>query len=243
MTDLHCFSGLGNSAAIAAQLEKLLPADFSDSVWVFPVYAWGVPPIVIEELGCTDLTGKLVHMICTCGSETGHIDRQWRRLVTERGGMVGGIYSVVMPRSYVFMPFMNTDSPALVEKKLADARQRVETIAACIGARQQTVDLHLGPFPGFLSRVVYPWFFSRLMKTRNYHTRKQCTGCATCARSCPYGNITMDADGRPQWGDRCTWCLRCYHACPVHAVGYWRFTRRKGQYHHPDWKLPPDKIM
>lgn len=238
MTDLHCFSGLGNSAAIAAMLEEFLPADFSDPVWVFPVYAWGVPPIVIEQMQGVDLTGKLVHMVCSCGSETGHIDRQWRRLVTERGGMVGGIYSVVMPRSYVFMPFMNTDSPALVEKKLAEARGRVETIAACIAARHQTVDLHLGPLPGFLSRVMYPFFFNTLMKTKNYHPRKQCGGCGTCARSCPYGNITM-VDGKPQWGDRCTWCLRCYHACPSHSVAYWRFTRRKGQYHHPDFPLPP----
>jgi len=235
MKELHCYSGMGNSAAVAEMLADALPADFADPVWVFPVYAWGVPPIVIKALDETDLTGKLVHMVCTCGSETGHIDRQWRRLVTERGGMVGGIYSVIMPLSYVCMPFMNTDHEPIVKKKLDAAKERVRTIAACIAARQQTVDLTLGPCPGFLSRVVYPWFFARLMKTDKFHTSKSCSGCGLCASRCPNGNISI-VDGHPHWGDNCTFCLRCYHSCPSHAVAYWRFTHRKGQYLHPDFK-------
>ncbi len=235
MKNLRCFSGLGNSAAVARMLSELLPGDFNDHVWVFPVYAWGVPPIVIKALEHTDFNGEMVHMVCTCGSETGHIDRQWRRLVRERGGIVGGIYSVIMPLSYVCMPFMNVDPKERERKKLDAARSRVETIAACILARQQTVDLTLGPCPGFLSRVVYPWFFSRLMKATKFHTSDACSGCGLCARNCPNGNITM-VNRRPQWGENCTFCLRCYHGCRSHAVAYWRFTKHKGQYLHPDFK-------
>lgn len=236
MKELYCFSGLGNSAAVARMLEEALPADFADPVWVFPVYAWGVPPIVVKAIEETDFSGKLVHMVCTCGSETGHIDRQWRRLVTSRGGMVGGIYSVIMPLSYICMPFMNTDPEKKVLRKLDAARARVQTIASCIAARQQSVDLTLGPCPGFLSRFVYPWFFNTLMKTRLFRSsQKKCRGCGLCASRCPNGNITM-VDGRPQWGDKCTFCLRCYHSCPSHSVAYWRFTRKKGQYLHPDFK-------
>ncbi len=234
MKNLRCFSGLGNSASVAAMLNELLPDDFHDHLWVFPVYAWGVPPIVVKALQHTDFAGAYVHMVCTCGSETGHIDRQWRRLVTGRGGIVGGIYSVIMPLSYVCMPFMNTDPEAKAAAKLEAARQRVQTIASCIRARQQTVDLHLGPCPGFLSRYVYPWFFKSLMKTTAFHTAETCTGCGLCARRCPRSNITI-TDGRPRWADNCTYCLRCYHSCPNHSVAYWRFTRRKGQYLNPGY--------
>lgn len=235
MQELHCFSGLGNSASVARRLSQLLPADFSDPVCVFPVHAWGVPPVVEAEVRRCDLQGKLVHMVCTCGSETGRIDRQWRRIVTECGGMVGGIYSVVMPNSYVCMPFMNVDSPEVAARKLEAAGRRVETIASCIAARHQTVDLALGPCPGFLNRVLHPWFFRSLMKTRKFHCEKSCTGCGACARSCPKGNISM-VDGKPQWGADCTFCLRCYHGCPTHSVAYGRFTRKKGQYLNPDYK-------
>ncbi len=236
MKELYCFSALGNSADVARQLSELLPPDFPDPVWVFPVYAWGVPPIVVRHIQTTDLTGKLVHMVCTCGSETGHIDRQWRQLVTGQKGMVGGIYSVVMPRSYVCMPFMNTDPQPLVNKKLSMARQRVRTIAACIAARQNTVDLNLGPCPGFLSRVMYPWFFKSLMKTTRFHPSPACSGCGICARACPNNNISLSDSHKPQWGENCTWCLRCYHSCPAHAIAYWRFTNKKGQYLHPEYK-------
>lgn len=236
MKELYCFSALGNSADIARQLSELLPPEFADPVWVFPVYAWGVPPIVVKHIQNLDLSGKLVHMVCTCGSETGHIDRQWRRLVTDRGGMVGGIYSVVMPRSYVCMPFMNTDPAKLVDSKLRNARERVKTIASCIAARQNTVDLTLGPCPGFLSRVVYPWFFSSLMKTTKFHTSNSCSGCGICAKICPNHNIQRDANGKPIWNKNCTWCLRCYHSCPSHSIAYWCFTNKKRQYLHPDYK-------
>lgn len=37
MKHLYCFSGLGNSAWVAARLSELLPDDFSDPVFVFPV--------------------------------------------------------------------------------------------------------------------------------------------------------------------------------------------------------------
>lgn len=236
MKDLRCFSGLGNSAAVAAMLTEALPEDFPDHVWVFPVYAWGVPPIVIKALENVDFNGQNVHMVCTCGSETGRIDRQWTQLVHEHGGTVGGIYSVIMPLSYVCMPFMNTDPKAKEQKKLAAAAERVQTIAASILAGQQTVDIHPGPCPGFLSRYVYPWFFRSLMKSTKWHVSPGCTGCGLCARRCPNGNITLDADGRPQWGADCAYCLRCYHSCPTHSVAYWRFTKHKGQYLHPDYK-------
>lgn len=235
MKNLRCFSGLGNSAYVAKLLSETLPADFADHVWVFPVYAWGVPPIVIKALEHTDFNGEPVHMVCTCGSETGHIDRQWHSLVTERNGRVCGIYSVVMPLSYVCMPFMNVDSKENERKKLNAASERVKTIAACILARSQTVDLTLGPCPGFLSRVVYPRFFKSLMKATKWHATRACNGCGLCARQCPNGNITM-TNGRPQWGNNCTYCLRCYHGCRQHAAAYWRFTRHKGQYLHPDFK-------
>ncbi|MCM1310992.1 MAG: EFR1 family ferrodoxin [Bacteroides sp.] len=235
MKNLRCFSGLGNSASVAMMLSEAMPEDFADHVWVFPVYAWGVPPIVIKALKHTDFRGEYVHMVCTCGSETGHIDRQWRRLVTERNGIAGGIYSVVMPLSYVCMPFMNVDPKDKEARKLAAAPGRVQTIAACIQARQQTVDLTLGPCPGFLSRVVYPWFFNTLMRATKWHVSNSCTGCGLCASQCPNQNITL-VNGRPQWGADCTYCLRCYHGCRRHAVAYWRFTRHKGQYLHPDFK-------
>jgi ferredoxin len=236
MKNLHCFSGNGNSAAVAAELERLLPADFADHVWVMPVYAWGVPPVLVRHISGLDLSGSVHHMVCTYGDEAGNIHLQWQRLIAERGGTVGGIFSVQMPNTYVCLPFFNIDSPELQCRKLHVATERVAHIAERLAAGSREVDIYRGPLPGFKSKVIYPWFFNHLMRAAKFHACRQCVGCGICAKQCPRTNITMLPDGTPAWGTDCAFCLRCYHGCPQHAVAYGRQTQKKGQYLHPDFQ-------
>ena len=235
MARIYCFSGMGNSAAVAARLRELLPDDCADTVWVMPVYAWGVPPVVVRHLRAFPPRGERVHMVCTYGDETGNIDRRWLRLLDECGATAGGIYGVWMPNTYVCLPFFGTDSPELIEHKIAEAEPRIRSIAQRIAAGSAEIDIHRGPLPELKSRVIYPWFFNRLMKHGKFHATQTCVGCGRCAELCPVGNITTDAAGRPQWGANCAYCLRCYHVCNHHAVAYGAQTARKGQYLHPDF--------
>ena len=62
---IHCFSGNGNSAAVAARLGQLLHDESNDILWVFPVYAWGIPPVVVSRIKEMDLNGIRCHMVCT----------------------------------------------------------------------------------------------------------------------------------------------------------------------------------
>ena len=233
--DIYCYSAMGNSAWVASELDRLLPEGFDDPVWVFPVHSWGVPLHVIEELEHTDFCGQRVHMVCTCGSETGNIDLQWRELLAKSNGVAGGIYSVVMPNTYVCFPFMDVDSAKVRDGKLEAARERVADIARRIAERCDDVDLKRGPMPGFTSGTIYPFFFNKLMKWRKFHHTHACTGCGKCASLCPEANITM-VEGEPHWGSKCVYCLRCYHVCPSHAVAYGHQTGHKGQYLHPDFQ-------
>ena len=45
-------------------------------LYAVPVYAWGIPPVVVSRIKEMDLNGIRCHMVCTCGDETGNIDRQ-----------------------------------------------------------------------------------------------------------------------------------------------------------------------
>lgn len=227
---------MGNSAAVARRLSELLPPSFPDHVWVFPVHAWGIPPVLVRHISSLNLAGTTVHLVCTYGDETGNIDRQWRRLIESRGATVGGIYGVQMPNTYVCFPFMDVDSPAKAADKLAAAAPRIEHIARSIAAGSVTVNLHRGFAPWFTSGVIYPFFFRRQMKVAKFHFTDSCTACGLCAARCPQANITRTPDGRPLWSNDCTFCLRCYHVCPSHAVAYGRVTAKKGQYLHPDFQ-------
>lgn len=233
---VRCFSGMGNSAAVAARLELLLPTDFPDEVYVFPVYSWGLPPVMVRHLESASLAGRRVHMVCTCGDDVGLIDRQWTDLITARGAIVGSMYSVQMPNTYVCLPFMDIDPESLAARKLTKAAERVDHIASRLKEGVTETDLCRGVLPRFKSRVVYPWFFRRLMKSSKFHATPDCKGCGRCAAACPMDNITPGEDGKPTWGDDCTYCLRCYHTCPGHAVAYGKQTRRKGQYLNPDYQ-------
>jgi ferredoxin len=49
----------------------------------------------------------------------------------------------------------------------------------------------------------------------------RCTGCGTCAASCPAGALVMRGRKvlRPYWRYNCEHCLRCLNYCPRRAVG------------------------
>lgn len=233
---IHCFSGMGNSAAVANRLELKLPPNSPADIWVFPVYSWGVPPVVVKHIEQQNLSGKVCHMVCTCGDDTGNIDRQWRSLIESRGGEAGSIFSVRMPNTYVCLPFMDVDSKEVAERKLREAAEKVDRIAEIIQSDEIVVDIKRGAFPGFKSGVIYPQFFRHGMKARKFHFTPACRACGKCISLCPNRNITAGADGRPQWGDNCAYCLRCYHVCSAHAVAYGSQTKKKGQYLHPDFQ-------
>lgn len=238
------FSGTGNSLYAATLLssrlgdkvvnyspEEALPHP-SDGriVWVFPVYSWGVPPVVekwIERTMCTHLDH---YCVMTCGDDAGLTARQWRRLIERRGGRACSAFSVIMPNVYVLMKGFDVDSEEVARLKLSRVPARIEDIAEHISAGEEGIeDVVRGSFAWIKSKVIYPWFKRYAMSPKPFHPTEACTGCGSCARHCPLHNIRM-VDKRPQWGERCAMCLRCYHQCGSHAVAYGKVTAKKGRY-------------
>lgn len=265
-----CFSGTGNTLQAASRLswklgDKLVAMDLgSDSpsfectdgrvVWCFPTYSWGVPPMVVDFIARVRIAGAdgaRHFMLTTCGDDMGLTDRQWARLISARGWNPVGSYAVVMPNTYVLMSGFDVDPPELAAEKLAKSTARIDLIANAIDQCSKTsgplrADLRSLPvrksFSWIKSRIIYPWFIRHAMSPRPFHATEGCTGCGTCARACPTGNIVM-ADGRPKWHDRCAMCLRCYHICPRRAVAYGKSTAAKGQYLNPDFHELTKKVL
>ena len=54
---------------------------------------------------------------------------------------------------------------------------------------------------------------------KSFQVDAKCSGCGTCAKVCPVGNIKM-VEGKPVWQHHCETCLACY--CMVSTRGnYW----------------------
>lgn len=228
---------LGDAIAALPHDGPMPEVDKGRVLWVFPVYSWGVPPVVADIVKTIDIPGAegARHMVVmTCGDDVGRTDRQWRKLIRSRGWTDGDAWSVQMPNTYVLMKGFDVDSDKLAMAKIKASEERVRRIAELIGSRATPAsgdvitDVVSGGFAWTKSAVVYPWFIRHAMSPKPFHSTDSCTGCGLCSRSCPMDNIAM-ADRRPVWGAECALCLRCYHICPSHAVGYSNATYGKGQ--------------
>lgn len=204
---------------------------------MFPIYCWGVPPVVTEFIG-RFLSGSIsrqqyVWAVCTCGDEAGvAMKRLDSTLKKARGRGADALWSVIMPNTYVMLPGFDVDSVEVEKAKLARAPERLEEIAAGIRRRATGVyDVTQGSLPGLRS-AVFPIFKKWGVNTKWWHVSEACIGCGKCAQVCPAHNITM-RDTRPEWGKNCFSCCACFHCCPVKAISYSSFTKNKSQYHFP----------
>lgn len=214
---------------------EIEPAAGEPVVWVFPVYSWGVPPVVVNFIkNCRLRCGvdTLHHVVMSCGDDAGLTCRQWRGLMRSRGWNDRSATTVIMPNTYVLMKGFDTDKPALATEKLLKSRGVIERACERIRSGLGDEEIIKGRFAWIKSHIIYPWFTRHAMSPEPFHALDSCTGCGKCSRDCPMDNITMTADG-PRWGSRCALCLRCYHRCRSGAVAYGRATLGKHRYDGP----------
>ncbi|MDE6695349.1 MAG: EFR1 family ferrodoxin [Muribaculaceae bacterium] len=253
---IYYFSGTHNSRYAALRLGSMVGEDvrfipnldpYTQTIdlqkdksigFVFPVYAWGVPPIVIDfierlpESLIDTIEAYSVYVWCvlTCGDETGMAVEMLRKALSKKGIKLSSSWSLIMPNVYVLLPGFGTDSKDVEEKKLKDAVGRIESIAGKVKSRIQESDVHLGPFPKLKTSLVYPLFKKWGVNTKKWHYTEACIGCGKCAKACPVGNVAM-VDGHPKWGTDCTSCCACYHVCPTNSSQYGNITKNMGQYY------------
>lgn len=249
-----CFSGTGNSRHIANLLslythdtnivdidDKLLDSNDEIDVgsaprilWVFPIYAWGVPSLVLDFIAKAKLIGadNINHfMIATCGDDLGLSHKQWRKAISLRGWTAIATYSILMPNIYTLLPGFDVDPKHIEIVKLHSAKSRVEIISKSIISNKQCDDVITGSWKWLKSQLIRPLFERYLMSPKPFHVVKdRCVSCGKCAKMCPMHNVSLNKDGHPQWNNRCAMCLACYHCCPQHAIEYGNRTKNKGQY-------------
>lgn len=244
-----CFSGTGNTLSVARRLARclddevtvvdlrmLLDAPCADSyagsrsrvVWMFPVYAWGLPGIMerLIETVSARAFGEATHwMVATCGDDVGLTPKLWRKAMAARGFHAAAAFSVTMPNTYVFLPGFNFDSPEVASGKRNRMEPRVDSIAARISGSELTGEIPAddvvpGAAPWMKTEVLRPLFNRFLTSPRGFRVDSgRCTRCSTCVRVCPLDNITMSGAG-PVWADRCTFCTACFNRCPERAISW-----------------------
>lgn len=252
------FSGTGNSEYVAkylageltdnyimpvtdpecmAILKETISSGASYIGFVFPIYSWGVPQIISDFISdiAPDIIDDInkrniaVWMVATCGDETGNAHVMFRKACDKSGLKVRGMWSVVMPNTYVLLPGFDVDSDHIRETKLKVAPDRIRHIASRIQKGIWECDITKGSMPCLKTMLVFPFFKKWGINSKKWKATQDCIGCGRCMGACPVKNITI-IDSKPVWGNNCVSCLACYHVCNTHAVQYGTVTRNKGQY-------------
>lgn len=251
---IYYFSGTGNSLHVARTIAAKLGEcklvnmaksigegvveDNSDTVGiVFPVFYWNAPVIVQDYLKKLKLnSGAYTFAVATCGGSAGVTLHTVDKLLGERGGHLSASFTLVMPdNAYVGM---NLITPLEQREQMLKASEGELGKILEVLAKREKVELKGGSqIKSKIGGSMSAMFASRIYRLpRQFHSTDKCSGCGTCVKLCPGGNVKVDGK-KVSWGNHCTHCLACFHWCPEQAVEIGKKSGGIARYHHPEIKV------
>ena len=182
------------------------------------------------------------YCVCTAGDSIGLTIENLNQTISQNPSLqalgiteVSSSYSLIMPESYVGLPFMDVDPKEKEIWKKSKSAQKLAVICEEIFDRKEGVSrLVKGPIPWFFTKVVGGFFENVLITDKRFHVEKdKCVKCGICANVCPMGDIKGGHGEYPEWLHHkdCLTCFTCYHHCPHHAIEFGKQTQKKGQYY------------
>lgn len=251
------FSGTGNTRWAAQEIskatgEKLLfipdmrgdecvfvPEKGERIGFCFPVHGWRPPKNVrefISKLTIEQSDSHYCYALCTAGDNIGEAMRILEKDLKERNIHLDAEFSLIMPESYVGLPFMDVDKPQKEKEKITTAEADLKKyIQEIVQQKKNASQPTIGNWPRINSRLLGSFFISHLITDKKFHVEKQrCVKCGICVSVCPIGNMQGGNGQFPTWEHkgRCLTCFACYHYCPQHAIEFGRQTKKKGQYYY-----------
>ena len=230
--------------------------------FVFRVHGWRVPKLVREFISKmkilrepSDATGgnkakaddclknrPFAYCVCTAGDSIGLTIENLNEVISLNPSLqalgiteVSSSYSLIMPESYIGLPFMDVDPKEREIRKKENAAQELAVVCEEIFDRKEGISrLVKGPIPWFFTKVVGGFFENVLITDKRFHVEKdRCVKCGICANVCPVGDIKGGHGEYPVWLHHkdCLTCFTCYHHCPHHAIEFGNQTQKKGQYY------------
>lgn len=206
--------------------------------FVFPVHGWRPPKTVrrfVEKITFANTDGHYVFALVTAGDNIGETIGIFESDLRKKDICLDAAFSLIMPESYVGLPFMDVDTIEKEKIKKENSARRISSHIKVIMARESSKrGLDIGRWPRINSRIIGGFFTRYLITDRPFHvTEDKCVKCGLCAEVCPVADINGGKGKIPEWrhNGNCMTCFSCYHHCPNHAIEFGGRTRKKGQYY------------
>lgn len=256
-TKIFYFTGTGNSLSVARSIAggledvelisipKIINENIDITVetvgFIFPVYAWGLPQIVVDFISRLCLSQvQYVFAIATCSGTQGGTLLQLKKILQEKDRDLNAGFAIRekshSPLKQVviekFVIWLNRHSRPL---PIEDRLQEILTII-----RQR---LHHEPETGsFLAGWLGTTILHKLVLNefkkyeKNFFTNEKCKLCGMCEKICPKGNIKRDKD-RITWNGNCELCFACLNWCPQKAICIKDEITPQNRSHHQEIKI------
>ena len=203
--------------------------------FIFPVYAWRPPRIVIdfiEKLRFECFLNPYIFAVCTCGENAGDTMHILRSALRKKFWHLDSTAVIVMPNNYILS--YDVDSPSLQQEKLDRAERTIQEINQGVLRKEKGILCQVPEkFSVLKTRAIGLACQKFLCNAKHFWVQDTCISCRLCQEICPVNNIDFPK-GNPIWEDHCAQCLACINVCPVQAIQYKRATLQKGRYYHPD---------
>lgn len=201
----------------------------------FPVHGWRPPKLVRKFVSKLRIRTErhYVFALATAGDTIGETMLILQQDLAKQGVKLDATFSLIMPESYLGLPFFYLDSPGKEQCKKENAARSLNTFLDTIENRKPATSIVLGNWPKVNSRVLGSLFSKYLVTDRLFSVEsKLCSKCGKCYSVCPVRNIVRNDGGKPVWkrDGTCIACFSCYHHCPQNAIQYGNLTKGKGQY-------------
>ena len=225
---------IGGELYSIPQLLKENKLEFEDETIgiICPTYMWSVPSIVLEFLNKAKLKADYLFAIITYGNIDLGVTNHFVKIANQNNLEVKYIKSLLMVDNAIPLFDMENQVAKLEKKK---TEENLNQIVKDIQGRK--VELNTAnAVKGSLSSLMYKMqlimqkFMYKLFKVED-----QCTGCKTCTKVCPMGNITME-NNRPKYNTNCISCFACTHNCPANAIRV-KFERSEKRYRNKNVSL------
>lgn len=201
---------------------------------VFPVYCWGPPFIVAEFADKMKVSaGTYLFAVATYGGICGAALKMLKEHLDARKLALSAAYSIKMPGN--FIASYGAMSEKTQQKCFAKEKTAVPQITAEIKSGAENLKAaKLNPVATALTNNIYHKFMDDCHNfDKGFNVNGSCTGCGTCEKVCPVGNITLEA-GKPVWHHKCEECVACIQHCPQKAINYKDKTQNRKRYVNPN---------
>ncbi|MBV4428370.1 EFR1 family ferrodoxin [Clostridium tyrobutyricum] len=226
------FSATGNSLTVAKKIGGELISipqavkndqyKFEDDVigLVFPTYCCYPPKIVRDFMAKAKLKADYLFAVATYGNAMGKGGDgsemlEFDKLAKAAGYSFSYLNSILMVDNFID----NFDIEKEI-KKIPSKRIDENIILTIEDIKNRKTYIKNPGFMGKMITAICKGLVASQDKglaAQKFLVDDSCTGCATCVKVCPYGNISV-RDGIPQFGTNCMSCYACIHNCPHKAI-------------------------